>query len=111
MRTNDSLAQGEWGHRSKKVHKIGAALAIDTGKNGAILFVPQIATSMTETQIIRAEIPEIARIVQNECWLESERRGCKVDPHDEVVRRRVAEIILGGAGAYLREKCCNANIE
>jgi hypothetical protein len=64
-----------------------------------------------ETEIIRAEIPEIARIVKNECWLESERRGCPVGPNDEVIRWRVAEIILGGAGAYLREKCCEANRE
>ena len=64
-----------------------------------------------ETEIIRAEIPEIARIVNNECWLESERRGCQVDPHDDVVRRRVADIILGGAGAYIRQKCCEAGRE
>ena len=59
-----------------------------------------------ETEIIRAEIPEVERIVKNECWLESERRGCHVGPHDDVIRRRVADIILAGAGASIREHCC-----
>lgn len=58
----------------------------------------------SESEIILAEIPDVAAIVQNECWLEGERRGCPVDPGDEVVRRRVVEIILGGAGAYLRKR-------
>lgn len=58
-----------------------------------------------ETEVIRAELPEIARIIKNECWLESERRGCTVDSKDEVVRRRVADVILSGAGAYIRQKC------
>ena len=62
-----------------------------------------------EIEIIRAEIPEIARIVDNECWLESERRGCIVGPNDAVVRTRVADIILGGAGAYIREQCEDAS--
>jgi hypothetical protein len=58
-----------------------------------------------ESEFIRAEIPDIEKIVKNECWLEGERRGCVVSPSDDVVRRRVADIILGGAGAYLRQHC------
>jgi len=57
-----------------------------------------------ETEIIRSEIADIKSIVENECWLEGERRGRPVDPHDETIRMRVAQIILGGAGAYLRQK-------
>jgi hypothetical protein len=64
---------------------------------------------MTETEFIRSEIPDVARIVKNECWLEGERRGCPVGPQDEVVRRRVADIILEGAGAYIREVRARAN--
>jgi len=30
--------------------------------------------------------------------------GHAVEPQDETVRQRVADIILGGAGAYLRQK-------
>ena len=56
----------------------------------------------SESEFIREEIPDVAEIVRNECWLEAERRGCPVDPKDEVIRVRVADIILTGAGAYLR---------
>jgi hypothetical protein len=97
---------------AKKVVKMARVWLIDTGDKCATFPVPKRDPPMSrETQIIRAEIPEIARILENECWLESERRGYEVGPHDEVIRRRVAEIILGGAGAYLREKCCEANFE
>jgi hypothetical protein len=56
----------------------------------------------SESEFIRAEIPDVETIVRNECWLEGERRGCAVDPKDAVIRQRVADIILTGAGAYLR---------
>jgi hypothetical protein len=55
-----------------------------------------------ESEFIQAEIPEIERIVRDECWLEGERRGCPVDRHDPVIRDRVAEIILTSVGAQLR---------
>ena len=32
------------------------------------------------TEIIRAELPEVAAIIRDECWLEGERRGHAVDP-------------------------------
>jgi len=64
---------------------------------------------MSETEFIRSEIPDVERIVKNECWLEGERRGCPVSPHDEVVRKRVAQIILDGAGAFIREARMRAN--
>jgi len=57
-----------------------------------------------ESEFIRSEIADVKRIVNNECWLEAERRGHPVDPHDETIRKRVADIILNGAGAYLRKK-------
>lgn len=56
-----------------------------------------------ESEFIQAEIPEVRKIVEDECWLEGERRGMHVDPRDEVVQKRVAEIILSGAGAHLRK--------
>ena len=58
----------------------------------------------SEPEFIRSEIPEVRGIVENECWLEAERRGQPVDPHDETVQERVADIILRGVGAYLRKK-------
>jgi hypothetical protein len=57
-----------------------------------------------EAEFIRAEIPDVKNIVENECWLEGERRGAPVDARDQTIRERVAQIILGGAGAYLRRK-------
>ncbi len=58
----------------------------------------------SECEIILAELPDVERIVRDECWLEGERRGCPVDPKDEVIRTRVAEIILSGVGAELRRR-------
>jgi hypothetical protein len=55
-----------------------------------------------EAEFIRSEIADVAAIVQNECWLEGERRGTAVDASDVAVQQRVAEIILAGAGAEIR---------
>jgi hypothetical protein len=57
-----------------------------------------------EAEFIRSEIPDVKSIVDNECWLEGERQAQPVEPQDEAVRQRVADIILSGAGAYLRQK-------
>ena len=57
-----------------------------------------------EAEFIRSEIPDVKSIVDNECWLEGERRGKPVDVHDAAVQERVADVILRGAGAYLRQK-------
>lgn len=57
-------------------------------------------TSMPE--FIREELPEVERIVRDECWLEGERRGSPVPPTDPTIRARVADIILAGAGAAIR---------
>jgi hypothetical protein len=56
------------------------------------------------SEIIRREIPDIQQIVQTECWLEGERCGHSVSRHDPAVQGRVADVILKGAGAYLRRK-------
>lgn len=56
-----------------------------------------------ESEFIWAEIPDVRRIVEDECWLEGERRGMPVDPRDEVIQVRVAEIILSGMGERLRK--------
>ena len=58
----------------------------------------------TPSEIIRAEIQDIAQIVRDECWLEGERRGRDVEPGDRVVQARVAEIILADYGVRLRHK-------
>jgi len=60
-----------------------------------------------EVQIIHAEIPAIRQIIRNECWLEAERRGAPVDPHEDLIRERVADIILSGAGSRIRRQIAN----
>ena len=58
----------------------------------------------TESELIREELSEVAQIVRDECWLEGERRGGPVPPHDPAIRVRVADIILDGAGEEIRRR-------
>ena len=62
-----------------------------------------------ESELIREELPEIERIVRDECWLEGERSGHPVDPSDPVIQDRVADIILFGAGAEIRRHHADAH--
>lgn len=52
-------------------------------------------------QLVFREIPLIEKIVQDETWLEGERRNCWVSRDDPVVRANVCEVILR-IGAELR---------
>jgi hypothetical protein len=49
------------------------------------------------------ELPVIQKIIQEETWLEGERRGCRVDPDDVVVRENVCRVVLR-IGLTLREE-------
>jgi hypothetical protein len=60
------------------------------------------------SEIIRCEIPDVLQIVEDECWFEGERCGHAVSRTDPVVQKRVADVILKGAGAYLRRKHAKA---
>ena len=51
--------------------------------------------------IVRRQLPFIARIIQDETWLEAERRGHFVPPDDPVVRANVGAVVLR-VGAELR---------
>lgn len=53
--------------------------------------------------IVKAELPLIQRVIEDETWLEGERRGCFVAQNDPVVLARVCEIVLS-IGARLREE-------
>jgi hypothetical protein len=53
--------------------------------------------------IVALEIPLIRKIIQDETWLEGERRGCLVIAADPIVQERVCEIILR-LGQELRMK-------
>jgi hypothetical protein len=52
--------------------------------------------------ILFREIPVISKIIQDETWLEGERRGCQVPSHDAAVRENVCKVILR-IGQELRE--------
>ena len=47
------------------------------------------------------QLPVIQKIIQDETWYESERRGCMVTADDPAVRERVCAVILR-IGADLR---------
>src|SRR5688500_9932622 len=52
--------------------------------------------------ILFQQLPVIQKIIQDETWLESERRGCRVGSDDRVVRERVCQVVLR-VGQQLRE--------
>jgi hypothetical protein len=56
----------------------------------------------TNDPIVVHELPLIRKIIEDETWLEGERRGCHVRPDDRVVRERVCHVILQ-IGHQLRE--------
>ena len=53
--------------------------------------------------VVCLELPVIAKIIQDETWLEGERRGCAVGADDPIVRERVCAVILR-IGRELRER-------
>lgn len=60
------------------------------------------ASSTDDPAVVNpAQLPVIHRIVADETWLESERRGQKVPPHDPTVRANVCAVVLR-IGARLR---------
>jgi hypothetical protein len=44
--------------------------------------------------IILREIPVIQKIIQDETWLEGERRGCFVVSWDPIVQEHVCQVVL-----------------
>ena len=52
--------------------------------------------------ILFQQLPVIQKIIQDETWLESERRGCRVGSDDTVVRERVCAVVLR-VGQQLRD--------
>jgi hypothetical protein len=53
--------------------------------------------------ILSHQLPVIEKIIQDETWLEGERRGCFVPSSDKVVRANVCLVILR-VGAEVREE-------
>ena len=61
----------------------------------------------TPSEMILAEIPEVATVVNIARLVESRIRGEPVSPHDPSVQLRAAEILLAGVGADLRTAASN----
>lgn len=57
--------------------------------------------------IIFHELPVIQKIIDDETWLEGERRRCAVSPEDPVVRENVCLVLLR-IGQQLRESLASA---
>ena len=57
--------------------------------------------------VVLREIPVIQKIIQDETWLEGERRGCPVPSTDRVVRENVCRVILQ-IGQQLRDSITTA---
>lgn len=55
-----------------------------------------------EDPILARELPMIQKIIDDETWLEGERRGCRVSPADPQVQENVCRVILR-IGRELRE--------
>ncbi len=51
--------------------------------------------------VVVHQLPHIAQIIQDETWLEAERRGCPVAADDPAVREHVCDVVLR-IGADLR---------
>ena len=58
--------------------------------------------------IIARELPLIHRIIQDETWLEGERRRCPVSEDDPVVRDHVCDVIMR-IGQQLRDSLTATN--
>ena len=52
--------------------------------------------------VVSRELPVVRRIIEDETWLEGERRRQPVNPNDPVVRERVCQVVLR-IGQQLRE--------
>ena len=62
----------------------------------------RIMCSQLEPVSLR-QLPVIQKVIQDETWLEAERRGCPVSAEDPAVRENVCRVILR-IGRELREK-------
>jgi hypothetical protein len=57
--------------------------------------------------VLLREIPVIQKIIQDEVWLEAERRGCPVSASDAIVRENVCRVIMR-IGQQLRDSITTA---
>jgi hypothetical protein len=48
----------------------------------------------TNDPFLFRQLQVVQKIIEDETWLEGERRGCAVTPDDEVVRENVCRVVL-----------------
>jgi hypothetical protein len=53
--------------------------------------------------VVARQLPVIEKVIQDETWLEGERRGCYVAPNDPKVLENVCQVILR-IGQELRDR-------
>jgi hypothetical protein len=58
--------------------------------------------------ILLRQLPVIKKVIQDETWLEAERRGCPVSAQDPAVRENVCQVVLR-IGRDLRERMTNSD--
>ncbi len=59
--------------------------------------------------VVQRQFPVIVKIIQDETWLEGERRGLAVSPHDPTVVENVCQVVLR-VGCELRERFSTAGV-
>ncbi len=69
---------------------------------------PTFQAMIPADPVLLREIPVIQKIIQDEVWLEGERRGCPVSPNDAVVRENVCRVVLT-IGQQLRQSVTAMN--
>lgn len=69
---------------------------------GAITAPPGFPVMTFLDPIILHELTTIRQIINDETWLEAERRGCWVTADDRIVRNNVCAVVLR-IGAEMRE--------
>ena len=60
--------------------------------------------------VVQRQFPVIVKIVQDETWLEGERRGQAVSAHDPTVVENVCQVVLR-VGGELRERFAATPVE
>ncbi|HUR56576.1 MAG TPA: hypothetical protein VM029_02625, partial [Opitutaceae bacterium] len=78
--------------RGKRPHfAAGTAAHIQPTMGG---YVPCFMNANASDPILQHQLQSVKQIIDDETWLEGERRGCPVAPDDRVVRENVCRIVL-----------------
>ena len=63
----------------------------------------KVADDVDCVQLIKAEIPLVEKIINDETWYEGERRNCSVSREDKEVQLNAAKVVLREGDKILRE--------